>query len=388
MKILNFKSFLLKESKSNLWDIIPESIKDIHKIFQEKGKKIYIVGGAVRDFLKGDVPKDFDLTTNALPDEVLSYLESRYKTNIQGKSFGTIVVYPKDQPDGVEITTFRQDISKGRNPQVKLGVTIEDDVKRRDITFNALFYDLDTKEIVDLTGGKEDLEKNLVKMVGDPLERFDEDSLRILRAFRFAARYQSELDESTKSAIKKRNKLTTIDSDTGETKRISQERIWDEFTKAFKQSKDFNFYLNLLTEYNMWEEMFPNSIINTDFTQSKDLIVILGKLFIDEDPFTLERKLVQQYKIPIEISKKVKFLVEISNFDTNLVYDYYKERIASETTREVILEFGRISKDDYIIKFADYLPKVNIENLIKSGFKKGNLGREIRRIETEYFISS
>jgi tRNA nucleotidyltransferase/poly(A) polymerase len=201
----------LKESKSELWDIIPESIKGMHKIFQQKGKKLYIVGGAIRDFLKGDVPKDFDLTTDALPDEVLSYLESKYKTNIQGKSFGTIVVYPKDQPEGVEITTFRQDISKGRNPQVKLGVSIEDDVKRRDITFNALFYDLDTKEIVDLTGGKKDLEDNLIKMVGDPIERFDEDSLRILRAFRFASRYQSDLDESTKSAIEKRNKLITID---------------------------------------------------------------------------------------------------------------------------------------------------------------------------------
>ncbi len=388
MKILNFKSFLIKESKSELWDIIPESIKDIHKIFQENSKKIYIVGGAVRDFLKGDTPKDFDLTTNALPDEVLSYLESKYRTNIQGKSYGTIVVYPKDQPDGVEITTFRQDISKGRNPQVKLGATIEDDVKRRDITFNALFYDLDTKEIVDLTGGEKDLENNLVKMVGDPIERFDEDSLRILRTFRFASRYQSDLDESTKDAIKKRNKLTTIDIDTGEIKRISQERIWDEFTKAFKQSKDFTFYLNLLTEYNMWEEMFPNSIINTDFTQSENLIVILGKLFIDEDPFTLETKLVQQYKIPIEVSKRVKFLVELSNFDTNLVYDYYKEKNASDTTKETILEFGNILKDDNVIKFANYTPIVNVGDLIKSGFKKGDLGREIRRIETENFISS
>jgi tRNA nucleotidyltransferase/poly(A) polymerase len=388
MKILNFKSFLIKESKSELWDIIPESIKDIHKIFQENGKKIYIVGGAVRDFLKGDTPKDFDLTTNALPDEVLSYLESKYRTNIQGKSYGTIVVYPKDQPDGVEITTFRQDITKGRNPQVKLGATIEDDVKRRDITFNALFYDLDTKEIVDLTGGEKDLKNNLVKMVGDPIERFDEDSLRILRIFRFSSRYQSDLDESTKDAIKKRNKLTTIDTDTGEIKRISQERIWDEFTKAFKQSKDFTFYLNLLTQYNMWGEMFPNSIINTDFTQSKNLIVILGKLFIDEDPFTLERKLVQQYKIPIEVSKKVKLLVQISKFDTNLVYDYYKEKIASDTTKETILEFGNILKDDNVINFANYTPIVNVENLIKSGFKKGDLGREIRRIETENFISS
>jgi hypothetical protein len=138
----------------------------------------------------------------------------------------------------------------------------------------------------------------------------------------------------------------------------------------------------------MWEEMFPNSIINTDFTQSKNLIVILGKLFIDEDPFTLETKLVQQYKIPIEVSKRVKFLVELSNFDTNLVYDYYKEKNASHTTKETILEFGNVLKDDNVIKFANYTPIVNVGDLIKSGFKKGDLGREIRRIETENFILS
>ena len=81
-------------------------------------------------------------------------------------------------------------------------------------------------------------------------------------------------------------------------------------------------------------------------------------------------------------------LVEISNFDINLVYDYYKERISSITEKETISEWGEILKDDNIVKFANYTPKVNVENLIKSGFNKGNLGREIRRIESENFISS
>ena len=75
--------------------------------------------------------------------------------------------------------TFREDISKGRNPEVKLGATIEQDVKRRDITYNALFYDLDKREIVDLTGGEADLKSGVTKMVGDPYERIDEDSLRV-----------------------------------------------------------------------------------------------------------------------------------------------------------------------------------------------------------------
>ena len=384
-----FKEFKkVYESTSSLWDIIPQSIKDIHLLFQKNNKKLYIVGGAIRDFLKNETPKDFDLTTNALPDEVLSILSNKFKTNLQGKAYGTIVVYTKDQPDGIEITTFRQDITKGRNPEVKLGVTIEDDVKRRDITFNALFYDLDTKEIVDLTGGKEDLEKNIVKMVGDPIQRFEEDTLRILRAFRFAARYGSDIDPLTKQAIKKNNKLLTLDPETNTIKRISQERIWDEFTKSFKQAKDFNHYLNLLTEYDMFPQMFPESIINTNQIKSNDLTIILSNLLIDEDPSTLERKLVQNYKIPIELSKKITLLVDISNFDVNLVYDYFKSKIQSKTTNETILELGKVLNNNNIIKFSDYSPVVNIDELIRKGFQKGDLGKEIRRIETNNFISS
>jgi tRNA nucleotidyltransferase (CCA-adding enzyme) len=371
----------------DLWSIIPQSIKDIHKIFNQQGKKLYIVGGAVRDFLRGDDPKDFDLTTNALPDEVLSFLQDRYNTNIQGKAYGTIVVYTDDQPDGIEITTFRQDISKGRNPQVKLGVTIEDDVKRRDITFNALFYDLDTKEIVDLTGGKEDLNKNIIKMVGNASERFDEDSLRILRAFRFASRYKSELDESTKQAIKNKNKLTTIDLDTNKEKRISQERIWSEFTKAWKQSEDFNFFLSLITEYDMWGELFPNSKINTKLINSDNFVLILSNLFLFENPFDLENKMVQVYKIEIEIAKKVVFLLKISKFDSNLVYDYYKEKLQSKIDNSTILEWGNILKSENIVKFSNWMPVTNVQDLIRKGFKKGDLGREIRRIEVDNFLS-
>ena len=109
---------------------------------------------------------------------------NKFRTNLQGKAFGVVVVYTKEVPEGMEIATFREDVSKGRNPEVKLGVTIEDDVKRRDLTYNSLFYDLDTRQIVDLVGGKEDLQSGITRMVGDPIERFDEDSLRILRAFK------------------------------------------------------------------------------------------------------------------------------------------------------------------------------------------------------------
>jgi tRNA nucleotidyltransferase/poly(A) polymerase len=172
-----------------------------------------------------------------------------------------VVVYTQDQPMGMEIVTFREDISKGRNPEVKLGVTIEDDVKRRDLTYNALFYDLDKKEIIDLTSGQKDLETGVTRMVGEPSERFDEDSLRILETLDFASRYGHKLDNETFQAIVDRgidhpkNRLENIDPETGKMKRISQERIWKNL-KKHGSAKDFNDYLQFFTDFDMWSEVF------------------------------------------------------------------------------------------------------------------------------------
>lgn len=187
-KILKYKLFL-ESTKSNMWSIIPESVKDLQKMFSDKGKKLYVVGGAVRDFLKGDKPKDFDLCTDALPDEVLEIIGNDYKTNLQGKSFGVVVVYTDDQPMGMEIATFRSDTydGKSRNPKVEY-TTIDKDVERRDLRVNGLFYDLEKREIVDLVGGVDDIKNNIISMIGDPDSRIKEDPLRMLRAIRMSCR--------------------------------------------------------------------------------------------------------------------------------------------------------------------------------------------------------
>ncbi len=326
MKLKRYNQFLESIKQEDMWDVIPNSVKELHKIFNDSGKKLYLVGGSVRDFLTGDKPKDFDLATDALPEQVLEILDGKYRTNLQGKAFGVIVVYTKDQPEGMEIATFREDISKGRNPEVKLGVTIEDDVKRRDLTYNALFYDLEKREIIDLTGGRKDLEQRVTRTVGDPIERFDEDSLRILRSFRFASRYGHPLHHDTEVAIKKRNQLENIDPDTGNMKRISQERIWEEMFKAWKQAKNYNDYLNFFTYYNMWNEVFPGSDINTDLVDSKNIVVVFANLFKNENSDRLEQKLVQEYKIPDspesgKLASKISFLVSLLKFDPNSVLE-------------------------------------------------------------------
>jgi poly(A) polymerase len=195
MKIKKYLQFIkenISESKSDMWSIIPKSVKELHELFQSSGKKLYLVGGSVRDFLVGNKPKDFDLATDALPDEVLEIIGNRYRTNLQGKSFGVVVVYTKEIPEGMEIATFRSDLYDGklgktRNPDVKF-TTIDQDVLRRDLRVNGLFYDLDKKEIVDLVGGIDDIKNGVIGMIGDPDLRIKEDPLRILRAIRMACR--------------------------------------------------------------------------------------------------------------------------------------------------------------------------------------------------------
>ena len=385
MKLKRYSQFL--ESKSDMWDIIPQSVKELHELFQSTGKKLYLVGGSVRDFLTGDKPKDFDLATDALPDEVLEIVGDKYRTNLQGRAFGVVVVFTKEIPEGMEIATFREDVSKGRNPEVKLGVTIEQDVKRRDLTYNSLFYDLDKREIVDLVGGKEDLQSGITKMVGDPIERFDEDSLRILRAFRFASRYEHPLHKDTESAIEKRKQLQNIDPESGEMKRISQERVWEEMKKAFNQAKDYNYYLSFFTKFHMWDEVFPGANINTNLVDSKDFIVVIANLFKNESTLGLTDKLAQEYKIELETATKVTFLISLLSFKVEDIFEIYKKRQQCVITDATILEWLKVQgiDTDTLVKFVEYKPSVSAQELMSQGFKGKALGDEIKRLEIEKF---
>ena len=385
--ITKYTKFLESIQPKDMWDIIPQSVKDLNELFKEHGKKLYLVGGSVRDFLTGDKPKDFDLATDALPDEVINIVGKTYRTNLQGKAFGVVVVFTKEVPEGMEIATFREDVSKGRNPEVKLGVTIEDDVKRRDLTYNSLFYDLDKREIVDLVGGKGDLEAGITRMVGDPIERFDEDSLRILRAFRFASRYEHPLHKDTEAAIAKRKQLENIDLETGEMKRISQERIWEEVKKAFKQAKDFNYYLNFFTKFDMWDQVFPGANINTDFVKSSDFVVVIANLFKNEPLNRLETKLVQDYKIEGDIAKKVIFLLSFSTLTPETAFEMFKKKEQCFITDATILEWIKVSSinDPVKIKFLEYKPSTSAEELMAKGITGRDLGIKIKELEIENF---
>jgi len=167
---------------------IPKDVVEIAKAFHKAGKDLFVVGGVVRDFLQHKTPHDFDLVTNALPEETKKILKDWNVSDEQGANFGVLRIYTDDEPAGHEIATYRKDISKGRDnkgddEKVEIGnhIKIEDDVLRRDLTINALFYDINNKEIVDLVGGIEDIKNNIIRTVGVPSERFGEDRLKLLK---------------------------------------------------------------------------------------------------------------------------------------------------------------------------------------------------------------
>lgn len=173
---------------------------------ESNGFECYAVGGCVRDFLLGIKPNDVDFTTNATPDEILDCFKN-YKTFELGKKYGTISVLNNGKI--YEITTYRVDgtYADSRHPdKVEFSRNLKDDLSRRDFTINAMAMDRNGN-VVDIFGGKEDLEHKLIRAVGNPVERFTEDALRIFRALRFSCKLGFKIENQTALAAKKLSNL-------------------------------------------------------------------------------------------------------------------------------------------------------------------------------------
>ncbi len=214
---------------------IPQEVQDILAKFEDANFEIYIVGGAVRDLLMGKIPDDWDLTTNANPDEILKLLgKDAYYDN----KFGTVGLPSNSDLDPFEITTFRTESNyvDARHPQkIEWGKTLTEDLERRDFTINAMALDK-SLEIMDPFDGQKDLNKKVIKAVGDPNERFGEDALRMMRAIRIASQINFKIDENTFDAIK--TNATLIN-------KISKERVKDELFKILSSSHAYEGILNL-----------------------------------------------------------------------------------------------------------------------------------------------
>ena len=139
---------------------ISNTILDLSKIFAENGKDLLLVGGCVRDYILNKEPKDYDLTTNASPDEIINMINGKYKYDEFGSSFLVVVIFSDEHPDGIEIATYRSEVYDGktRNPIVKISSKNEDS-KRRDLTINSIYYDISNEKIYDPNFGTKDIKK-------------------------------------------------------------------------------------------------------------------------------------------------------------------------------------------------------------------------------------
>ncbi len=201
---------------------IPKELQKMNSLFEEAGFEAYLVGGAVRDEFMGKGAHDWDVATNAKPEEVITIFHRVIPTGIK---HGTVTVHFMKQ--AIEVTTFRteSDYSDGRHPdKVEYAGHIEEDLSRRDFTMNAMAASLKDGHIVDPYGGAEDIQKKTIRAVGQPVERFMEDGLRPVRAVRFASQLGFKIEENTWAAILREDILKKSAG-------ISLERFRDEFCK-------------------------------------------------------------------------------------------------------------------------------------------------------------
>jgi len=205
---------------------IPKEVSQITKTLKDSGFEAYLIGGCVRDLFLGKKPKDWDVTTNAKPEQIISLFKKTFYEN----DYGTVGVVNEDSDDEtleiIEVTPYRTEgaYSDSRRPDsVSFDATLEDDLKRRDFTMNAIALDIEKNVVIDPYFGRKDLQKGLIRTVGNPEERFSEDGLRILRAVRMYAELGFEIEKETEKALAENAYLL---------EKIAVERIRDEFIKT------------------------------------------------------------------------------------------------------------------------------------------------------------
>lgn len=220
---------------------------------REQGHTAYLAGGCVRDLLLGREPADYDVATSATPEQVMRVFPQTYAVGVQ---FGVVLVpVLRDSPEGranysVEVATYRSDgaYSDGRHPdQVRFSSDPRLDVQRRDFTINGLMLDPENQEVLDWVAGREDLERRIIRTIGDPYQRFAEDKLRLLRGVRFAARFGYAMEEKTFQAIRDL---------ASEIHQVSRERIRDEILKMLTEGQARRAF-ELLDQTGLLEQVLP-----------------------------------------------------------------------------------------------------------------------------------
>jgi poly(A) polymerase len=241
--------------------MLKDFANSIVETLRQRGFQAYLVGGCVRDLLLGGEPKDYDVATNATPEQVMEVFPETYAV---GAQFGVVLVPEPERDDAsnvstdatghaagcVEVATFRSDIgySNGRHPdEVLFSGDPREDVARRDFTINGMLLDPASGEVLDFVGGRDDLKAGIIRSIGDPERRFSEDKLRMLRAVRFAARFEYEIEPATFAAMQKLAEQIQV---------VSHERVRDELTRMLTEGHGRRAFL-LLDESGLLAHVLP-----------------------------------------------------------------------------------------------------------------------------------
>lgn len=362
-----------------------EVFKRLHNLFVSDGFNIMIAGGAVRDLVIGLEINDIDFATDASPEDMIKIARRNNITFVPtGIEHGTVTFVIDEEH--YEITTLRVDKeTDGRHATVEFCKSFEEDAKRRDFTINAMFVTIDG-EIIDYVGGIEDCRKKLIRFVGDPTARIEEDYLRIIRAFRFKSRYGFNFETETEVALNKDHTDGLVN--------ISAERLWSEFKKMIYQ--DHNIINEILDK--PYGKIFPlkNSIFSGDL--KCDELFILS-LYVDKND---AKNVSEFFKMSREEKAKLMFAVHNHNsekdvkFYTDMIVEgnpslwvhYLLHLNASCFWNSICMEYTKI--DDTIRRYSNKLTRfpVNGNDLLSNGFKAGpELGKELKRLRQVWIDS-
>ena len=374
---------------------LPPKVRYIINKIYENNYEAYIVGGCVRDAILGFEPNDYDITTSASPNTIQEIFKD-FKCIETGIEHGTVSVVIEDEI--FEITTYRieGEYKDHRRPdKVDFTDRLEEDLKRRDFTINAMAYN-EKKGLIDLFGGKEDLNNKIIKTVGNPYDRFNEDGLRMIRAIRFSSKLNFTIEKETLKAIYDKSFIIN---------NISLERITDEFTKIILSDKPENIkylfetkllkYLNISNEDNIGKlTQFYNEIIilnkiNKNLEKRLALLdYIIEKNNINCKSFCNEliysKKIIKNHNIILTLLKnieidhlnKVEIKKILSGVDRNLLEEYLDiSRIIYDKEKKVdeiidILSEIEENNECYIIKNL----KVNGRDIMSLGYKNKEVG--------------
>jgi tRNA nucleotidyltransferase/poly(A) polymerase len=348
---------------------------DIMKVvqaFDTTEHKLFLVGGCVRDMFFDKTPKDFDLCTDAKPDQIIDILtKAGIKCEERGAHFGVVVAKLSED---IEIASFRidefQDTGANKNTKVVVGVTMEEDVARRDFTINALFFDFKTQQVIDLVGGIDDLHNGVIRAVGDAKLRFVEDNLRKLRAVRFATRFGFEIETETAKAI-----IDCPDLN------VSKERIVAELQNIFKGCKNEKIVLLLLQQTKMIKTIFENVVLSSDDVMFEKLkgctsFSTFIASIVDKQP-DIRKKL---FKLQFD-SKTCDSVDLLLNWkDCNSSIDFQRKLASTNLTLHEMLTFNPSDKAKLQHLFTFKVPERTVKMLQDAGFEKAELGKVLKQI--------